>query len=49
LGARYKVIASLPEKEASLSDIEKSSTTDLADEVLSDEERAYYLQLEDPK
>jgi hypothetical protein len=46
--ARYKVIASLPENEASELDIERSSAMDMADESLSQEEKKYYLKLKDP-
>lgn len=44
--AKYKVIVSLPEKDAAESEIELAAVTDLSEDFLSEEEVEYYMNME---
>ncbi|MBW8048885.1 MAG: hypothetical protein FVQ77_00800 [Cytophagales bacterium] len=45
--AKFKVIVSIPQDNASDSEIEMASTIDNPDDFLTEEEIKYYLQLKD--
>lgn len=45
--ARFKVIVSLPDEDASDAEIELASATDHSDEFLSKEEVDYYMSLDE--
>ena len=45
--ARFKVIVSLPNEDATDSEIELASAVDNSDEFLSEEEINYYMSLEE--
>lgn len=45
--AKFKVIVSIPQDNASDSEIEMASTIDTPDDFLTEEEIKYYLQLKD--
>lgn len=45
--AKFKVIVSLPDKNATDSDIEMASVVDQSDDFLSEEEVEYYMSLDE--